>query len=279
MRSRTWIIAVLSCAAINNTGCGKGAEAESSGRSLPPPSPTWVNPAIAEGKADWHPFREPRMGEPAPQDQPPSDPEARKKEIEAEIRDLIAAHNELSAKNDDEGVLEYYVKSQRETVKGLFTGAKTIFGKLDEIKGALAEKLPDAKDRLDALFSPIMTRGYAAIDVASITVIDDAHAEGSDPKLPIHPAYRFVKNGEDWFIEVPEAVITAVGPSVQGTLGMMDQLLQGLRSGAAPAAAVLDGIEPLLKQMSSNPVSESGARSPSASEKKSREHDNQHENP
>lgn len=249
MRSRTWIIAVLACAAITNPGCGKNDDADSPGRALPPPSPTWVNPAVAEGKADWHPFREPKMGEPAPQDQPPSDPEARKKEIEAEIREMIAAHNELSAKNDEEGVLEYYVEAQREAIKGLFASGKTMLGKLDEIKGALSEKLPDAKERLDAMFNPILSRGHAAIDVESITVIDDAHAEGTAPKLPIQPAYRFVKNGEDWFIEVPEAVIAAVGPMTQAGVGGMDQLLQGLRAGAIPAAAVMEALEQQLKQL------------------------------
>ena len=106
---------------------------------LPLSSPR-KDPDLKDGEAEWHSFREVLPGEAA--DTADGGGELPAEEIEAEIRDVIDAYNELVAEGDVEELLKFFVEDQGEVIAPYLEVGLAVSKKLAETRAALEERLP-----------------------------------------------------------------------------------------------------------------------------------------
>jgi hypothetical protein len=160
-------------------------------RILLPSASPWCKAGIGEdGRADWVPFREPNFDEVAEEPEEGGEPTGDEAaEIEAEIRELIDDYNKLAADKDFEGLLEYHVEAQLETIEAVFNAAIAVMEKLQAVRAALAEKLPDETERIDAAFDLLERGASGELVVDSVTVISDSEVTAKLPAGSSHARF------------------------------------------------------------------------------------------
>lgn len=220
-------------------------------------SSVWVDPTLKDGKAEWHPFR-------VPEDKPPVEAKAgskgvgekggtaggeangvdaaKSKEIEETVRDLIKDHNDLIAEGKLDDALEYWIASQRETVKQAAAALAKAKEALQKVSEALKAKLPDAGDRVSKAIAGVDASLSLAIRVDSIQVKSATEAEGFLAASPATPAQRFKQIEDEWYLEVPEEVAPAFVAGAEKIAPMFDAITSALQGGA-PAESVLQQLE------------------------------------
>jgi hypothetical protein len=215
-------------------------------RILLPSASPWCKAEIGEdGRAEWVPFREPNFDEVAEEPEEGGEPEGDEAgEIEAEIRELIDDYNKVAADKDLEGLLEYHVEAQLETIEAAFNAVTTVLEKLEALRAALAEKLPDETERIDAAFDLLERGASGELVVDSVTVIGDNEVTAKLAAGSSIREIRFLVIDDDWFLEfvdLPDASQVTAQSDV--LLSTFDGLLQGLQSGQVPADTLLTQIE------------------------------------
>lgn len=220
------------------------------GHTLLPTDSSWRNPAVATGQADWHPFRDPTLGEgeePGSTPRPGAEAVAGTEdfdaeEVEVEIRELIDGYNLDVADATTDVLLDYYVEGQRETLRPWLEAGTSLEEKLAGLRAGLDEKLPDAKQRIESAFATLGGSSGRALIVDAVNVVSDTEAMVTVGGGGM--TYRFVVDEDEWFIEIQQIeMLAALSPAIDASLAIFDQWLQGLQSGQIPSETVLAQIE------------------------------------
>ncbi len=217
--------------------------------ALLPTAPVWKNPAIADGQADWQPFRDP-ADSPEPDKEAPgsgNDHQAGNLETEAEIREFIREYNEVVADGSIDEMIEYYVQEQAAMLKPVLKAVGDVAGIGRQIRSELESKLPDAAGRIAAASDSLLSSLTLELRVESITGVSDDEATATMVAGSLMPAYRFVVVDDEWFIEIPGADAL---PRIKQTLDLAQTtcsgLLDGLRSGETSPEDALQVLETIV---------------------------------
>ena len=225
---------------------------------LPGGSPWYEVRTERRSSAEWVPFREPDFEAVAEGTETPRGPAtsgtgapaARGAErIEAEIRDLIDEYNEIAAEGDFEELLEYHVEAQQDAIKAMFDAAVAMMEKLEALRAAFKEKLPDEAQRIDAVVD-LLTRSAGSIDLVidSLTVVSNTEVMGKPPAGSPQPTCRFKLVDDEWYVETPDLPdFSQLKPQIDMLLATFDGWIQGVESGQLPAAALLQQVEAQAK--------------------------------
>jgi len=220
---------------------------------LMPMAGAMLDPLLANGSADWVPFRELEDADAESGDE--ADKSANEvggadtKEIEQEIRNLVKDYNDLVAERDIEEILVYHIDAQQDTVKSMYEAQFDLLDKLGEVEAALAEALPDQKERITNAFSPIRSAS-GGLTVTKLTVDSDSLVIG-ELKDSVTPICKFVLEDGDWFIDVPNlpTVFSQIKPGLDMVATMLGTVPQGLQSGQIQAETILAQLETQMKAM------------------------------
>ncbi len=218
------------------------------GSPLLPTFPVWKTAAIADGKADWHPFREP-ASEPELGDDGGSTPDGglagvANTEIEAEIRELIAEFNEVARTGATDDILEYFVAEQADALEPIVDATFATKDVLQQLRGELDAKLPTAADRSESAMNAILADMSLELKGETLDVKSDTEVNVSVNGGVISETYRFVIVDEEWYIEVPGAeALAELGPALDRGLQYYRAMLESVRSGARPAEERLKELE------------------------------------
>ncbi len=230
-------------------------------RTLTPVGSSWHSVAYRAGdRADWVAFRE--LGAEAERDvadEGAGDATADTSEVETEIRDLIQEYNELAAERDFDEMLLYHAKSQRDDVRPLMDLAKTMVEKLDALREALEEKLPDEQERIAATFALIDAGSNNSLKVQTLTADSPTEVTGTTPPGSPIPAYKFTYADEEWSIEIPQLPdIGTLKPAFDMLAAQFDTFVQALASGAMPAETLLGQLETMAQMAAATQPSAGG---------------------
>ena len=247
----SWILAAVLATGL--AGCRKTDPPPAHARDLGdetgaliPTSGVWKNAAIVDGKADWHPFRDP-ADVPEPDDDAATDVDAASEgnaETEAEVRDFIREYNEVVADGVIEEVIEYYVPEQAELIRPILETVAAGAVLVEQIRDELASKLPDASERIAASSGALLSWLSPALRIESIVGTGETEATATMAPGSFVPTYRFVVLDEDWFIQVPDAdSLPQIKQAMDGAQTMYNGLLEGLRSGQVTPEDALAALE------------------------------------
>ncbi len=227
--------------------------ADGDGLLMPTGSP-WNERAIADGSAEWVPFREPVIEEESELEaetaEAPDSPDEGA-ELEAEIRDAVADYNETAADAVAEDLLEYFVEEQYEALQPWLDAALELSGKLRQLREALETALPDEKDRVSHVCETLEATHAVTLSVASINVSDETEATGTVTWFAEPKECRFVaiedEDGEwAWFFELRALTPYSEGkPAFDALSAAYDELRQALSSEQTPNQQVLERLEQL----------------------------------
>ncbi len=262
------LIVVALASVFNHTGCKEQPPQPSmqgdlgnGDMTLLPTASAWVNPKIAQGQADWHPFRAPNFdgvadggGDAAASSVAGgSDPA-----IEKELKELVAEYNGLLADGSLDDVLDFYDEKQVATVEKLIA---TLPAFADKLK-TLAEGAPDQSEKLMTLVARLAPASVLKLEIESITTSGDKQAVGKlagVPELSFLPGMpavgdvprevRFQLGDDDyWYMTSPiVALMEKVEPSLARGVEELDALIAAVKSGSALSDAALS--EGFLKSM------------------------------
>lgn len=218
------------------------------GALLLPTASVWNDPGIANGRADWHPFREPSLDEGAGSDslgsaQTDADGSAAgsNRQVETQVRAMIDDYNDFVAEATVDDLLDYYIEEQHNTLKLLFEKANTLTESFAAIRKELETKLPDALDRIDAALGALEANAGPMISVDSLTVVSATEVTGT---AAIGPAFRFRLIDEDWYIElVGLGDFAELKPAIDAGMAKYNGLLVGLQTGQMSPQTVLQQVE------------------------------------
>ena len=230
------------------------------GVALLPTASTWHNPAIADGTAEWQPFR------PVDPDEQgdgggnagnaPSTATAASSETEVDIREMVDEYNDMVAEGAaEEDILEFFTEPQRPKLKQVRDAVSAFRGKLSELRAALVQQSPEGGQAVDQLLEQMAALQKLPLTVDSITVESETAASGklsaaeAGLSLPgMSTDVRFVYADEYWFIDLP-AIETLAGmvPMMQGALPQFDALIQGIQGGQLSADAVIQQLNTLAQ--------------------------------
>ena len=230
------------------------------GVALLPTASTWQNPAIADGTAEWQPFRplDPNeQGDGGPNaGSAPSTAKAASSRTEIDIREMVDEYNAMVAEGAaEEDILEFFTESQRPKLKQVRNAVNAFRGKLSELRAALVQQSPKGGQAVDQLLDQMATLEKLPLTVDSITVESETVASGklsaaeAGLSLPgMSRDIRFVYADEYWFIDLP-AIETLAGmvPMMQGALPQFDALIQGIQGGQMSADAVIQQLNTLAQ--------------------------------
>ena len=256
VRQPWWFGLVLAPTALFAFGCREGTPPPAHNRNLGdedvmllPVRSTRLDPSLQDGSAQWHDFREFNAEEEAAGAEQPGEGGG---EIETEIRELIGDFNEVVAERDVEGMLEYHLDGQQDTVEAWYEAKFAAMDKLAEVKGAFEEKLPDATERVAGTFAALENATGAQLVVESLTVVNENEVTGSLPAGAAIPTCRFAVIDEEWFIEFPQLPDFAqLKPALDDVTAACEGWLEALQSGERPAGEILDEVEAFVETTTS----------------------------
>lgn len=259
------LIVVALVSVFNHTGCKEQPPQPSmqvdlgdGDMTLLPTASVWVNPKIAQGQADWHPFRDPNFDEVAARSTAASTTAGSDPAIEKELEELVAEYNGLLADGSLDDVLDFYDEKQVATVEKLIA---TLPAFTDKLK-VLAEGAPDQSEKLMTLVARLAPAAVLKLEIESITTSGDKQAVGKLSGVPdlsflpgipaaadIPRAVRFQLGDDDyWYVTSPiVALMEKVEPSLARGVGELDALIAAVKSGSALSDAASP--EGFLKSM------------------------------
>ena len=256
IRRTGWLASWTACAMLAAIGC-KDADPPRSyyedlgtnGHALLPTSSAWLDAAVVDGKAEWHPFREPSDEVPTSADAPDGSAAtvagaAPNAELEADIRALVVEYNDLFGDATVDEILEYYVDSQRDAVRPLLEAAEKITDSVASLREKLEADLPDAGDRIDAALKTLESEKPGSLSLGEMTAESESLVIAKALGNSLMPTCRFRLIGEDWFIEIPNVeVVSELKTSLDAAGAGFAAMIQGLEDGTLTAQAVLEQIE------------------------------------
>jgi len=228
-------------------------------RPLPPPAPSWADPAVKDGTAEWRGFSlgkgasssasSPSKGAAGPE-RTSADP---KSKVEEAVRGFIDDYNDAVKDKDFAALPEFYVKGQRETVKTMMEIRESLLSKITALMAVLDEKSPGASAALKPKFDQFAAGKHMELSLESLTVVDEKEATGviKAPEGGTVPeallAARFVLVGEDWEVELAQVeALAAAAPTLTASVAQFDQVIEAVRSGAVPADMVVQQLDALF---------------------------------
>jgi len=271
------LIVVALVSVFNHTSCKEQSPQSSmqgdlgdGDMTLLPTASVWVNPKIAQGQADWHPFRDPKFdevadggGDVAVRSTAASTTAASDPAIEKELKELVAEYNGLLADGSLDDVLDFYDEGQVATVEKLIA---TLPAFTDKLK-VLAEGAPDQSEKLMTLVARLAPASVLKLEIESITTSGDKRAVGTLSSVPdlsflpgipaaadISREVRFQLGDDDyWYVTSPiVTLMEKVEPSLARGVGELDALIAAVKSGSALSDAASP--EGFLKSMLNSPV-------------------------
>ncbi len=213
---------------------------------LLPTGSVWKNPAIAQGKAEWRPFRE--LGDAAPNviDTPTTGRDAQQdnSEIQGEIRALIQEYNEVVVDGTVDDLLDYYVEQQIDAVGALLQTATTVAGALEELRRELEGKMAEEGERIAAASGVLQSSVRLKLQAESVTVTGDSEATAAITSGILAPTCRFVLVDDEWYMELPDAeVLSQRKPELDLAVSTYRGWLENLRGGQATPEDILQRLE------------------------------------
>jgi len=217
------------------------------GRVLLPTSSTWLDPAIADGKADWHPFRKPS--------ERPSGPAVGTGDSAtagggvdadqaAEIRALVDEYNGLIGEATVDELLEYYVESQHDAVRPLLEAGTRIADVLASLRETLETDLPDAAERVDAAMKALESKVPGTLSIGELSAESDSVIVAKVLGDPLVPTCRFRLSDDEWFLEIPNLeALAGIKPLVDAAVAGFTAMNEGLAAETLSAQAVLEQLE------------------------------------
>jgi hypothetical protein len=223
----------------------------------------WVDPKVADGKAEWHPFRDPdevpieeaaapdrtradAVAGDAPATLTPADPETAKA-----IRELIEDYNTDLADSAYDTIGEYYEERQATAVGKLITTLPALTAKLT----ALSAAAPDQSEKLAALVSKLSLASVLKIEIGAISTSGPKQAvaelknapalafiPGMDAEIPREIRFQY-GDDEYWYISSP--IVTAlekIEPSLSQGVSQLDAVIAAAGSGDADGAIQSNGL-------------------------------------
>lgn len=241
------------------------------GAPLMPTGSAWRDRAIAEGTADWVPFRAPAIDEGLSAEETATEetPEG-ESPVEAEIRQLVDDYNDVVSDGAVDDLLEFYVEEQHEAIEPLLEASITLTEKLNQLREALEGRLPEAKARIAEAYTALEAAHTARLPLKSVTVISETEATGDVTWFAEPKTCRFVavedEDGEYmWFIELQAPPAYAeTKPGIDALTATFEDLLQALQSGQKPAEQVLEGLGQLASQRVPGDMAEPADTGPDA---------------
>ena len=202
---------------------------------LLPSAPTWHDPNIAKGSAEWRPFRKLADGgektaagkvptsakgaEAADAEAKPTG-EAGQSDAEKEIRTLVADFNAALAENDLEKASEFLTDAQAEASGEIFAAVHKLVEQLKLLQAAA----PALAEKIDAL-APLLSMADALkVELQTIRLVDEKSATG---KLADGTEARFAIGEEDlWYLESPAlAKLDKERPGIEKTTKDIEEAL------------------------------------------------------
>lgn len=225
---------------------------------LLPPSPSWHDPRVRTGTAEWVPFEPPKEGETAksPDGEPPAGG-ADTEQTATDIRTLVEDHNALVRKGEYDKVVEYYVKEQRAAAKELFANSQRVVEIFESVRAALIEKLPDSKDRANKVVDRLIERNRALIVLKSLDVVGETEAKATVPAGPGFSAgakfllQRDEEQEEDyWFIALDALADWEKNKAgYQTGITQIEGLANAAKNGIMPPEQVLTSLEAMANMI------------------------------
>ncbi len=222
---------------------------------LLPPASARLDPAMKDGRAEWHPFREPSPDAPEMNDErsPARDGEtaavANAAEIETELRELLDEYNGFIAEEKYAEILDFFTEGQSEIVERLTKTLPSLVVKLQELN----QVLPERDGRVEELVTGMALKAVLRLEAGEIRVVSDSQATGrlkrasTSAEATAAPApqdrlneIRFALGEDDyWYIEVPalQALELAL-PILDQSIAGLDPLIAGIRSGQTSGEAI-----------------------------------------
>lgn len=213
------------------------------GTTLLPVASPWKETALKDGRADWHPFREPGAEEPQAAETTEEPPAGDAGETEAEVRDLIAEYNELIDGAAVDDLMEFFASDQRDALKPAIESALAANEKLSKVTAALEAQLPDAGDRIANAAKTVRMRAGVGLSIESITVVSEDEATA---KLAggFAPGCTLRLLDDVWYIALAGAPDFAdLKQSTSAFAQTCDTWLTSLESDEAAAETVLSQME------------------------------------
>lgn len=245
---RLCALALLSVA----VGCSRGEPdpadrtySDSNGRVPASVGGAKLNPAVAEGQAEWVAFREPPPPEPAGADRPESEP------LEAPaagaagadgagLREIIEDYNSLTADGSVDDLLDYFVPEQSDALRPVVEKALARAGKLIQFceagKAAAGESAADLPKVCQAA-----RRLYGAgLNVEGTPSRAEQGFTFQVTSRVFPRECRAVLREEDWYFEVVDvAALAQSAPALDAFDGQLEQWRKDLESGSISSAEVL----------------------------------------
>ena len=164
--------------------------------------------------------------------------------IEAEIAEVITEFNEVLTDGAIDEILEYFVADQAEALKPIVETAFATKDVIQQLRGELGTKLPDATDRIENAVNTILVDMSLELKGETLNVKSDTEVGVSVKGGVISQEYSFVIEDEEWYIRVAESQELAErGTALERGLHYYRDMLESVRSGAVPAEDRLKELE------------------------------------
>ena len=215
------------------------------GAPLPPTGLTWLEPNVKDGRAQWHPFRDPTKEQPDATAEAGAD--AGTDGIQTQLREMLVEYNKLLSEERYDELSDFFVESQVDAADKLMQTFPALLVKFRELN----EALPQPDIQFTKVLEAMTPQTAFRLEVEAIKVVSRSEATGRLKPMPgpfaaspgdAGAQVRFVQ-GEDeyWYFDLPAlAAITPRLTAFQQQADMLDQLIAGIKSGQVPGDLVAE---------------------------------------
>lgn len=217
------------------------------GDPLPPTGLTWLEPNVKDGRAQWHPFRDPTKQQPDATAEPGAGAGAGTDGIQTQLREMLVEYNKFLSEERYDELSDFFVESQADAADKLMQTFPALLGKFRELN----EALPQPDIQFTKVLEAMTPQTAFRLEVEAIKVVSRSEATGRLKPMPgpfaaspgdAGAQVRFVQ-GEDeyWYLDLPAlAAITPRLTEFQQQADMLDQLIAGIKSGQVPGDLVAE---------------------------------------
>lgn len=219
---------------------------------LPPTGLTWLEPKVKDGRAQWHPFRDPTKEEPGATAE--AGPVTGADGIQTQLRVMLVEYNKFLSEERYDELSDFFVESQADAAEQLMQTFPALLGKLRELN----ETLPQPDVRFTRVLDAMSAQTALRLEVEAIEVVSRSEATGRLKPVPgpfaaspgdVGRQVRFVQGEDDfWYFDLP--ALAAIAPSLkalQQQADMLDQLIAGIKSGQVPGDIVAEQLGSYLE--------------------------------
>lgn len=215
------------------------------GVPLPPTGLTWLEPKVKDGRAQWHPFRDPTKEQ--PDATAGAGAVAGSDGIQTQLREMLVEYNKFLSEERYDELSDFFVESQADAAEQLMQTFPALLGKFRKLN----ETLPQPDIRFTRVLDAMSPQTAFRLEVETIEVLSRSEATGRLKPVPgpfaASPGddgrqVRFVQGEDDfWYLDLP--ALAAIAPRLQEfqqQADMLDQLIAGIKSGQVPGDIVAE---------------------------------------